>query len=76
MLFIFYEDLKRNLEGQIQKVGAFLDKYPNDEQMYLMLQHLRLDGFAKNKAVNYDFCKDVTVMDPTAKFIRKGIKPS
>jgi len=70
--FIFYEDLKRDLRGEIEKIATFLGKSLSDEQLSRLTQHLRLDDFSKNKAVNYEICKELSFMNPNGRFIRKG----
>ena len=49
-----------------------MGKSLTEEQLDRLTQHLRLDDFAKNKAVNYEICKDFSFMNPNGRFIRKG----
>lgn len=72
LLFVFYEDLKRDLRGEVQKVAKFLGKSLTGEQLELLVDHLRVDKFAKNKAVNFENYKDLGFMNQEGHFIRKG----
>jgi len=72
MLFLFYEDLKRDLKGETAKVAAFLGKSMNEEELERLRNHLRFDNFAKNDAVNNEFGKELGIINPTGNFIRKG----
>ncbi|KAI9552926.1 hypothetical protein GHT06_020810 [Daphnia sinensis] len=72
LLFVFYEDLKRDLRGEIQKVVSFLGKSLSEEQLTKLTEHLRVDQFAKNEAVNYEVCKELGFMNNSGHFIRKG----
>ncbi|EFX84144.1 hypothetical protein DAPPUDRAFT_301389 [Daphnia pulex] len=72
LLFVFYEDLKQNLRGEIEKVVSFLGKSLTEEQLTRLTQHLHVDQFAKNEAVNYEICKELGFMNNTGNFIRKG----
>lgn len=41
-----------------------------------MVEHLRIDKFAKNKAVNFEHYRWLNFMSPDGRFIRKGQNPS
>ncbi|XP_046656673.1 sulfotransferase 1E1-like [Daphnia pulicaria] len=79
--FVFYEDLKRNLRGEIVKISQFLGKKLSDDQLTKLTEHLRFDNFAKNKMVNYEkqevagletIGKEIGLMNISGHFIRKG----
>merc|ERR1712071_218459 len=72
VLFLFYEDMKRNLRGEIEKVCKFLGKSLSDEQLELLTKHLHFDNFSKNRAVNYETTKEEGFANDTGNFIRKG----
>jgi len=68
-LFLFYEDMKSNLQGEIDKVCKFLGKTLSEEQRNRLLSHLKFDNFSKNSAVNNEY------LSPDKKkgsFVRKG----
>ncbi len=50
----------------------FLGKSLSEEQLSRLTEHLRIDQFAKNEAVNYEVCKELGFMNNTGHFIRKG----
>lgn len=52
---------------------SFLGKSLSEEQLTKLTEHLRLDQFAKNEAVNYEVCKELGFMNNSGHFIRKGI---
>ncbi|KAI9555126.1 hypothetical protein GHT06_017641 [Daphnia sinensis] len=72
MLFLFYEDLKKDLRGEIEKVAKFLGKSLSEEQLTDLREHLRFDNFAKNESVNMEAAKQFGGMKMDGHFIRKG----
>lgn len=64
----------QDLRGGIQKVASFLGKSLSEEQLMKLTEHLRVDQFAKNEAVNYEVCKELGFMNNSGHFIRKGIQ--
>lgn len=50
----------------------FLGKSLSEEQLSRLTEHLRIDQFVKNEAVNYEVCKELGFMNNTGHFIRKG----
>lgn len=77
ILFLKYEDMKRDLRNTIYQCADFLgvsDKL-NDEEVSRMCDHLNFDKMQRNQAVNLE-----PIYNPTgeendknsAKFIRKG----
>ena len=53
-------------------MASFLGKSLTEEQLSKLTQHLRVDQFAKNEAVNYEICKELGFMNNSGNFIRKG----
>lgn len=52
VLFIRYEDMKRDLPAVIRKVAGFLEKRePNEEEMDRLVQHLSFANMKVNPAV-------------------------
>jgi len=72
LLFLFYEDLKRDLRGGIKRVGDFLQKPLTDEQLTRLTEHLRFDNFSRNEAVNFEIGKQHGFMNDNGRFCRKG----
>jgi len=72
VLFLFYEDMKRDLRGEMNKVCAFLDKTASEEQMQMLLKHLHFDSMANNRFVNEEGLKEIQLTDKGLNFMRKG----
>ena len=52
MLFLFFEDMKRDLRGTIQQVGKFLGKELTGDQLNGLESHLHFSSMKKNPWVN------------------------
>lgn len=72
MLFLFYEEMKRDLRSVIGRVSDFLGKELSEEQVNNLVVHLDIKNFRKNPAVNLEFGKDLGVANQEGSFIRKG----
>lgn len=72
MHFMFFEDMKRDLRGEILKVATFLGKSLSDEQLEKLAEHLHFDNFQKNESVNNESGKKTGAMNEDGHFIRKG----
>ncbi|XP_032680628.1 sulfotransferase 1C4-like isoform X2 [Odontomachus brunneus] len=51
-LFIFYEDLVKDLPGNIRKIATFYGKSYSEEQIAKLVDHLSIKKFRENKMVN------------------------
>ncbi|KAI5632734.1 sulfotransferase domain-containing protein [Phthorimaea operculella] len=72
MLFLFYEELIKDLPAAVRKVAKFLNKEYTEEQIAGLCDHLSFDNFKKNKSVNFDEVKDLGVLVAGEQsFIRK-----
>ncbi|KAI5632728.1 sulfotransferase domain-containing protein [Phthorimaea operculella] len=73
MLFLFYEELTKDLPAAVRKVAKFLNKEYTEEQIAGLCDHLSIDNFKNNKSVNLDHAKDLNLfVDGEQSFIRKG----
>ncbi|KAF2881052.1 hypothetical protein ILUMI_25120 [Ignelater luminosus] len=54
VLFIRYEDMKKDLGQVIQQVAEFLNKSLNEHQVNQLCEWLDIKSMRKNKAVNHD----------------------
>ncbi|XP_066996262.2 sulfotransferase 1C4 [Anabrus simplex] len=73
LLFLFYEDMNKDLPATIQKVAAFLEKHLTDEEVEFLSNYLDITNFRRNSAVNFDLLKDVGMLiEGEQAFIRKG----
>ncbi|CAG4988469.1 unnamed protein product [Parnassius apollo] len=70
LLFLFYEDLSKDLPRIVRLVADFLGKEYNDEQIADLCSHLHFENFKNNPSVNMDELKELDLYRPN--FIRKG----
>jgi len=73
LLFIFYEDMKKDLRSVISRVSNFLDAALTVDQVEKLVDHLDIKNFRKNPAVNMtDMAKMVGFMSGPGNFVRSG----
>ncbi|KAH9635328.1 hypothetical protein HF086_017894 [Spodoptera exigua] len=72
MLFLFYEELSKDLPAIINRVADFLGKELNQEQIDRLCDHLSIENFKQNKSVNFEEMRDMGVLAKGETFIRKG----
>ncbi|CAH2073434.1 unnamed protein product, partial [Iphiclides podalirius] len=72
MLFLFYEELSKDLPATVRRVADFLGKQYSDEQNEGLCSHLKFDNFKKNPSVNMDELKHLGMLSKNESFIRKG----
>ncbi|OWR53535.1 retinol dehydratase [Danaus plexippus plexippus] len=72
MLFLFYEELSKDLPGVIRRVANFFDRKITEEQIEELREHLKFDNFKKNKSVNYQDMQDKGIFMKDGGFVRKG----
>ncbi|XP_059623032.1 luciferin sulfotransferase-like [Phlebotomus argentipes] len=78
ILFLTYEDMKRDHPSVIRKTAEFLGKSFSDEQIETLAEHLTFDKMTKNGSVNFQeemkgFAKLLNIKkDENFNFIRKG----
>lgn len=79
ILFLFFEDMKRNLKQEVRKVMNFLDKDYTQDQIDKLCRHLSFESIKNNKMINKE--EDIKhLMDTVGReynpekytFIRKG----
>lgn len=67
--FMFYEDLKLDLESSLNKLAAFLEKPLPDSELLKLINHLQFENVLKNLSIN----SSVNSSFPSRKvFIRRG----
>ncbi|KYN41324.1 Sulfotransferase 4A1 [Trachymyrmex septentrionalis] len=69
LLFLFYEDLIKDLPAIIKTIAVFFDKAYSNEQIVKLMEHLKIENFRKNPMVNQPSPR--SVMEPK-QFVRKG----
>jgi len=74
VLFLFYEEMNKNLPATIKQMAEFLERDPlDDEQISTLTSYLHIKNFRNNAAVNYDKLREIGVFnDGEEAFIRKG----
>uniref|UniRef100_A0AAG5DK51 Sulfotransferase domain-containing protein n=1 Tax=Anopheles atroparvus TaxID=41427 RepID=A0AAG5DK51_ANOAO len=73
VLFMFYEDMKRNLPETIRKTAAFLNRTVTEEQLDAMCTHLDIKNFRNNGAVTCEELRAVGVLNNgEQQFVRNG----
>lgn len=72
MLFLFYEEITKDMKTTIKRVADFLGKEVTEAQMARLCDHLSFESFKKNKAVNYEDLREFGMMTKDEVFIRKG----
>ncbi|XP_066596153.1 sulfotransferase 1C4-like [Prorops nasuta] len=73
VLFLFYEDLKKDLLGCVKRVCKFYGKTYSDVDLERLVEHLEFRNFHNNPMVNLSKPKDddTSTLAPRS-FIRKG----
>lgn len=71
--FVFYEDLKRDLRGEIEKMAKFLGKELDEEQLNRLREHLKFENIEKNPTVNNEGARITGILNDGFKFMRKGM---
>ncbi|XP_014245580.1 sulfotransferase family cytosolic 1B member 1-like [Cimex lectularius] len=72
VLFIYYENIVKDLKGSIKKIADFLNKPASEEDVERLAQHLEINNFRKNVKIHEDIeMKGMTNPDAEG-FIRSG----
>ncbi|RZB39880.1 Sulfotransfer 1 domain containing protein, partial [Asbolus verrucosus] len=73
VLFLNYDEHTKDMRQTILEVADFLEKKLTDQDLNTLENHLKIENFRKNKAVNNDHLKVIGVMKNSDDgFIRKG----
>lgn len=72
LLFLFYEELSKDLPAAIRRVAKFLGKEVTEEQVEKLNEHLDFKNFKKNKMVNFEEFQESGVFTKGSGFVRKG----
>jgi len=73
ILFLFYEELQKDLKSNVLKITKFLDKSFSDDQVNQIVEYTTFDSMKKNPMANYSH-GGAAVKMPGSKidFLRKG----
>jgi hypothetical protein len=73
LLFMFYEDMTKDLKKCITRVSQFLEVKYTEEQHEELQEHLKIDNFRNNKSVNAELLRDLGIIrSGEGGFVRKG----
>jgi len=73
-LFLFYEEMTKDLPAVIAKVAKFLNKEMNEKQIMKLTDHLNIENFRKNPSVNRQHIRGMGFYNTNEPpFVRKGI---
>jgi Sulfotransferase domain len=79
ILFLFYEDMKKNLDQVVKNATKFLDKNVTQHQVDELCKHLSIDSMRANPSCNNDSLVEKAktlnkklTMNGNFRFIRKG----
>ncbi|KAJ8960062.1 hypothetical protein NQ318_009504, partial [Aromia moschata] len=76
VLFLKYEELKKDLPAVIRRVAKFLEKDLTDEQVIQLTNHLSFENMRNNPAVNYEMVvnmyKKFNLTEANGTFMRSG----
>ncbi|XP_050345432.1 sulfotransferase 1B1-like [Nymphalis io] len=73
MMFLFYEELSKDLRAAVERVSKFFGKQFTEQQIDQLCDHLSIENFKVNKSVNYDVMRELGILIPgQATFIRNG----
>lgn len=73
VLFMFYEEMNKDLPTTIRKVAKFLDKQINDEQIEQLTNHLSIENFRNNPSINLHELRRIKVLNSSEQsFVRNG----
>ncbi|KAH3734510.1 sulfotransferase 1C4-like [Dreissena polymorpha] len=73
ILFLTYEDLKKDTEGTIDKIAAFLGKKISTEDRKAIMEYCSFESMKKNPMTNHNWFEALGVADrKEGTFMRKG----
>ena len=72
VLFIYFEEMKNDMDSVIGRVCKFLDVELSKEKVEQLKEHLDFKNFKNNPAVNNEIWKSFGLANQEGNFIRKG----
>ncbi|KAJ1125174.1 hypothetical protein NDU88_003610 [Pleurodeles waltl] len=72
ILYIFYEDLKEDLRGEILKLAQFMEQELSEELLEKVIQHTTFQAMKENPMVNYTTLPSFIFDQSVSPFMRKG----
>ncbi|XP_067171035.1 sulfotransferase 1B1 isoform X1 [Apteryx mantelli] len=72
ILYVFYEDMKEDLEREITRVAAFLEQPLTAEQMAVVVHHSSFEVMRDNPMANYSSIPTAILDQSISPFMRRG----
>ncbi|KAI8434548.1 hypothetical protein MSG28_003096 [Choristoneura fumiferana] len=74
MLFLFYEDMKKDMPSTLRRVSSFFGKEYSAEQLAALCEHLDIKNFKNNESINPAWMKadSPLTFGGREEFVRKG----
>ncbi|XP_063238070.1 luciferin sulfotransferase-like [Bacillus rossius redtenbacheri] len=76
ILFLKYEDMKKDLPSVIRRTADFLERKLSDEDVDVLAEHLSFDSMRKNRSVNYEEVVEINrnfgLIPAEGQFMRAG----
>ncbi|CAH0559278.1 unnamed protein product [Brassicogethes aeneus] len=72
VLFLFYEDIVKDMKGTILRVVKFLGKSYTNAEIDKLTEHMKFDNFKKNDSVNKDYFGTFINTGKDFTHVRKG----
>ncbi|EMP24432.1 SAGA-associated factor 29 like protein [Chelonia mydas] len=72
ILYLFYEDIKKDPRGEIQKVGRFLGRELPEPVLETIVGHTSFESMRENPMANYSTLPTFVMDQAVSCFIRKG----
>ncbi|XP_037754765.1 sulfotransferase 1C2 [Chelonia mydas] len=73
ILYLFYEDIKKDPRGEIQKVGRFLGRELPEPVLETIVGHTSFESMRENPMANYSTLPTFVMDQAVSCFIRKGL---
>lgn len=74
ILFIFYEDMTKDIHKSIEKISTFMGKSYSEAEVELLMDHLNFNSCKNNNFVNGFEMKEVKILNAReGEFIRNGV---
>uniref|UniRef100_A0A8C8VQ59 Sulfotransferase n=1 Tax=Pelusios castaneus TaxID=367368 RepID=A0A8C8VQ59_9SAUR len=72
ILFLTYEEMKKDLRGTVMKICKFLGKYLNEKELDTVVEKATFNNMQADASANYDFMIGNLLEQGKGHFLRKG----
>ncbi|KAJ8284295.1 hypothetical protein COCON_G00031450 [Conger conger] len=72
ILYLFYEDMKENLQREVERIKQYLDLSVTDDVIARIVAHTSFEVMKENPMANYSFIPKNVFDDSISAFMRKG----